>query len=477
METKTFIRQWNSKTIRQRADGWLSLTDMATACDKLFADWYRQQSTQDFVSYAESVMGIPITEIKQGGTDQGTWGHPKVAIKFAMWLSVPFEFQVTAWIEELLTQGSVDIQDAPISDFEAVKVAEVLKPRLITNQRVDFSEFLGEEEAWFEAMRLLRNRQSREYKDNPKLLRLILQTHDAKVEQRLLHGKPPEAPRETPVVAVMPDVPTRDRVKLTTATGRYKTTSKTASGKQFIFHRTTQGDLTRVLANFLEPLRGRVLTSREITEGCVDTALIEQYSLNTFVRCIGKLLPALDWAHTGTRRKVKDAHGKVTHLGLYTYIGSAACVRVPADANKNPLRKLPPLGKCLYPELTKQSTNGKQGKLFYRDRPVYSVPMLPPSDQTDAIGTTSGVRIPEALHKAVQAAVGRYPIGSVIDGADIAPAVYCPRILDTHERQFLNRKISFCLSKLGFLGSASYTNADGKTVALYVRVSEGQNNA
>ncbi|MGL6131030.1 MAG: KilA-N domain-containing protein [Fusobacteriaceae bacterium] len=119
VQVDLILRSFNDKSIRQRADGWISLTDMATAGGKLFADWNRLRATKDFLAYAESIMGFPIIDGQAGNPNGselgGTWGHPKVAIKFAAWVSIPFEFQVVSWVEELLTTGSVNIGPKPIA--------------------------------------------------------------------------------------------------------------------------------------------------------------------------------------------------------------------------------------------------------------------------------------------------------------------------------------------------------------------------
>jgi hypothetical protein len=113
------IRQWNNQGIRIRpVDRYVSLTDMAQATNKLFADWKRLNSTTEYLETLSSVMGILITDlvqITQGGIpeEQGTWGHPKVAIRFAQWCSDGFAVQVDCWIDELLTTGRVKLNQSP----------------------------------------------------------------------------------------------------------------------------------------------------------------------------------------------------------------------------------------------------------------------------------------------------------------------------------------------------------------------------
>jgi len=54
---------------------------------------------------------MQLIESKVGGSleSTGTWGHPKVAIRFAQWCSDSFAVQVDCWIDELMTTGSVSL--------------------------------------------------------------------------------------------------------------------------------------------------------------------------------------------------------------------------------------------------------------------------------------------------------------------------------------------------------------------------------
>ena len=84
------IKSWNDRAIRIRADRYVSLTDMAQATDKLFGHWNENKKTHSYLTALSGVIGIPITGLVQaiqGGDpqDQGTWGHPKVALRFAQW--------------------------------------------------------------------------------------------------------------------------------------------------------------------------------------------------------------------------------------------------------------------------------------------------------------------------------------------------------------------------------------------------------
>jgi hypothetical protein len=108
------IKDWNGRAIRIRADRHVCLTDMANACGKTFSNWYRLAGTRSYLetlSTALQICGADLIEIVEGGNPQfqGTWGHPKVALRFAQWCSDEFAVQVDCWIDELLTTGSVTL--------------------------------------------------------------------------------------------------------------------------------------------------------------------------------------------------------------------------------------------------------------------------------------------------------------------------------------------------------------------------------
>lgn len=110
------LREWDGKRIRIRADRYVCLTDMAKASKKKFQDWFRLESAKSYLSALSAKAGIPaldLVQVTKGGAYPGTWGHPKVALRFAQWCSEEFAVQIDEWIDELLTTGTVSIASAP----------------------------------------------------------------------------------------------------------------------------------------------------------------------------------------------------------------------------------------------------------------------------------------------------------------------------------------------------------------------------
>ena len=142
-------REVNSIPVAQRIeDGYVNLTRMAKAEGKLIADYLRLNTTKAFLGTLASDMGIPIStsgndlsdigiptstpnsssdigipisallQIKKGGAyaEQGTWGHPQVAIHCAQWCSPRFAVLVSKWVFDWMAK-----KEAP----EVVKQAAI----------------------------------------------------------------------------------------------------------------------------------------------------------------------------------------------------------------------------------------------------------------------------------------------------------------------------------------------------------------
>ncbi len=98
-----------NELIDQRAvDGYINATAMCQAAGKLFADYRRLASTDQYLNALHTDMGIPITVLIQsvrGGREgeQGTWVHPYVATHLAQWLSPEFAVQVNKWVVDWIS--------------------------------------------------------------------------------------------------------------------------------------------------------------------------------------------------------------------------------------------------------------------------------------------------------------------------------------------------------------------------------------
>lgn len=139
--------------IARQSDKYINATQLCKAGNKRFTKWYGLKRTKDFLNELTSVVpnGTTLIEINQGGENQWTWIHPKVAISLATWCSPKFEVIVVEWIHELLTSGSVKLQRPlkmimPLSqvDIEAEHLELENEISKFTNKNVLYVAYIGD---------------------------------------------------------------------------------------------------------------------------------------------------------------------------------------------------------------------------------------------------------------------------------------------------------------------------------------------
>ena len=109
----------DGEVVRQRArDGYINATGMCKAAGKLWGNYWRNDTTQEFLAELEADMRIRISElvqsVKGGNPDmQGTWVHPHVAIHLAQWLSPRFAVRVSQWVYDWMTAAGKKKAELP----------------------------------------------------------------------------------------------------------------------------------------------------------------------------------------------------------------------------------------------------------------------------------------------------------------------------------------------------------------------------
>lgn len=106
------LHQLNSVAVGLRQkDCYINATAMTTAHRiktgqrKDVADWLRLKRTEETLEHLSSITGIPVIQLYQvipGSPDNGggTWIHPKLAVRFGIWLSDDFGFAIETWVQE-----------------------------------------------------------------------------------------------------------------------------------------------------------------------------------------------------------------------------------------------------------------------------------------------------------------------------------------------------------------------------------------
>lgn len=106
---------------QRREDGYINLTQMAHANNKDLHDYLRLKTTKAFIqelSLETGIHGSKIIQVRKGRgnrVEQGTWGHPQVAIHCGQWCSAKFAVLVSNWVVNWMTTGRNPIQSQPTS--------------------------------------------------------------------------------------------------------------------------------------------------------------------------------------------------------------------------------------------------------------------------------------------------------------------------------------------------------------------------
>lgn len=147
----TIAREIDSSTVEQRQlDGYVNATQLSkahrekTGERKDPSNWLETQSAKGAIAKLSAITGIPVIKIVEQKTGRygGTWIHPRLAVRFAMWLSEDFSLQVEDWVHEWMSSGYNPIQLE--ADTDRVNMRDELKD----NKRL---EFTGQIKAFLEA--------------------------------------------------------------------------------------------------------------------------------------------------------------------------------------------------------------------------------------------------------------------------------------------------------------------------------------
>lgn len=121
-------------TIEQRyRDGYINITKLSTAHRMKTgerrepSEWTSNQRTKQTVDHLSGSTGIPvdllIIPVTNGPNEsRGTYIHPRLAVRFGIWLSDDFGLIVEDWVQGWLTNGR-----SPLADIDRVGLREGLK--------------------------------------------------------------------------------------------------------------------------------------------------------------------------------------------------------------------------------------------------------------------------------------------------------------------------------------------------------------
>lgn len=116
---------YNNISVSFNEQHYLNATAIAKHFDKFVKDYLKTAQTQDYITALAqnlSVRNIILTTddlviVRQGGTEQGTWLHPKLAVNFARWLSADFAVWCDLKIDSLIRGVNHQNSTALLPDF------------------------------------------------------------------------------------------------------------------------------------------------------------------------------------------------------------------------------------------------------------------------------------------------------------------------------------------------------------------------
>ena len=125
------VLNFGNTPVSFRQDGFLNATAIASHFGKLPKDYLKSEQTQQYISALAENLSVrrkilteenQIVIVKRGGSEQGTWLHPKLAIHFARWLNPKFAVWCDEQIEILLngkiSDGIKTVTPKPTQRFD-----------------------------------------------------------------------------------------------------------------------------------------------------------------------------------------------------------------------------------------------------------------------------------------------------------------------------------------------------------------------
>lgn len=86
------------------SDNYVNITTLCKLGGKSYKHWKETKKSKLFIDLLSQETGISTEKLidyqKGRGATQKTWGHPRIALNIAQWISTDFEVNVSRWIED-----------------------------------------------------------------------------------------------------------------------------------------------------------------------------------------------------------------------------------------------------------------------------------------------------------------------------------------------------------------------------------------
>ena len=142
---------FNDTPVSFRDDGYLNATAIATHFGKQPRDYLKSEQTQQYITALADFLSTKrkilvkenqIVIVKNGGTERGTWLHPKLAVHFARWLDPKFAVWCDEQIEALLNGKVSDGLPAKTTADDRTPLRQAVAA-LVGRRGIDYSTAYG----------------------------------------------------------------------------------------------------------------------------------------------------------------------------------------------------------------------------------------------------------------------------------------------------------------------------------------------
>lgn len=132
----TISRPLGGAVVDQRQqDGYVNATQLCKAHREKTGErkdpgnWLETNTAKSAIAKLSEITGIPVIRIVEQKTGRygGTWIHPRLAVRFAMWLSDDFSLQVEDWVHDWMSSGYNPIRLE--ADIDRINMRDELKDR------------------------------------------------------------------------------------------------------------------------------------------------------------------------------------------------------------------------------------------------------------------------------------------------------------------------------------------------------------
>jgi hypothetical protein len=138
MELST--RTWETLPVsRRNADGWFDVTKMCKSVgDRQFFDYQKTTRGAEYIKALASFLEVSsVVHVTRGGSLQGTWVHPRVAIDVARWLSPHFAVWIDGWVLDFTFSVSPPLEvPALLEDHRLYQDQFVMRTELQLHEKV-----------------------------------------------------------------------------------------------------------------------------------------------------------------------------------------------------------------------------------------------------------------------------------------------------------------------------------------------------